>query len=143
MLLRIPSVLDRNDVELAYAACSPPSRSSTASCRPGRPPRRVKNNLEADRRAVRELEQLSNLVMGKLVQHPVYRSGALPLRVAAPYYARYAPGMRYGDHVGRPGHGRATAPCTAPTCRSRCSSTSRRPTTAANWWSTPRSANSW
>jgi len=63
--------------------------------------KRVKHNLEVDRNA-REIEQLNNLVMGKLVQHPVYRSGALPLRVAAPYYARYTPGMQYGDHVDDP-----------------------------------------
>jgi len=63
--------------------------------------KRVKHNQEVDRSA-RELEQLNNLVMGKLVQHPVYRSGALPLRVAAPYYARYTPGMQYGDHVDDP-----------------------------------------
>jgi PKHD-type hydroxylase len=61
----------------------------------------VKKNQEVDRHA-RELEQLNNLVMGKLVQHPVYRSGALPLRIAAPYYARYLPGMQYGDHVDDP-----------------------------------------
>jgi PKHD-type hydroxylase len=67
----------------------------------GQTAKRVKHNQEVDRRA-RELEQLNNLVMGKLVQHPVYRSGALPLRVAAPYYARYTPGMRYGDHVDDP-----------------------------------------
>jgi len=67
----------------------------------GQVAKRVKHNQEVDRRA-RELEQLNNLVMGKLVQHPVYRSGALPLRVAAPYYARYTPGMRYGDHVDDP-----------------------------------------
>lgn len=68
----------------------------------GQVARRVKNNLEADRRAAHDIEQLNNLVMGKLVQHPVYRSGALPLRVAAPYYARYTPGMHYGDHVDDP-----------------------------------------
>jgi PKHD-type hydroxylase len=67
----------------------------------GQVAKRVKHNQEVDRRA-RELEQLNNLVMGKLVQHPVYRSGALPLRVAAPYYARYTPGMQYGDHVDDP-----------------------------------------
>ena len=36
---------------------------------------RVKNNLEADRQAT-EIHTLDNLVMGSLVQHPVYRAGA-------------------------------------------------------------------
>jgi PKHD-type hydroxylase len=67
----------------------------------GQVARRIKHNQDVDRHA-REIEQLNSLVMGKLVQHPVYRSGALPLRVAAPYYARYTPGMRYGDHVDDP-----------------------------------------
>jgi PKHD-type hydroxylase len=40
--------------------------------------------------------------MGSLVQHPVYRAGALPLKVATPFYARYTPGMAYGDHVDDP-----------------------------------------
>jgi PKHD-type hydroxylase len=63
--------------------------------------KRVKNNQElaADERLMR---QLNNLVMGSLVQHPVYRSAALPLRVAAPYYARYSAGMSYGNHVDDP-----------------------------------------
>jgi PKHD-type hydroxylase len=62
---------------------------------------RVKNNLEADRQA-QEIRHLDNLVMGSLVQHPVYRAGALALKVATPFYARYVPGMRYGDHVDDP-----------------------------------------
>ena len=40
--------------------------------------------------------------MGKLVQHPVYLAAALPLRIAAPYYARYTSGMQYGNHVDDP-----------------------------------------
>jgi len=62
---------------------------------------RVKNNQElaADERLMR---QLNNLVMGSLVKHPVYRSAALPLKVAAPYYARYSDGMSYGNHVDDP-----------------------------------------
>ena len=100
MLLRIHSVLDRNELELvrrmlANAAFVDGKLSA------GQAAKRVKNNQEVDRHA-REIEQLNNLVMGKLVQHPVYRSGALPLRVAAPYYARYTPGMQYGDHVDDP-----------------------------------------
>jgi len=62
---------------------------------------RVKNNQEAERGA-QDLARLDDLVMGDLVRHPVYRAGALPLKVAAPFYARYVPGMRYGDHVDDP-----------------------------------------
>jgi PKHD-type hydroxylase len=62
---------------------------------------RVKNNQElaVDERLMR---QLNNLVMGSLVRHPVYRSAALPLKVATPYYARYSAGMSYGNHVDDP-----------------------------------------
>jgi len=63
--------------------------------------RRVKHNEELPGDDAR-LGQLNNLVMGALVRHPRYRSAALPLRVAAPYYARYTPGMAYGDHVDDP-----------------------------------------
>jgi PKHD-type hydroxylase len=62
---------------------------------------RVKRNEEADA-ATFDPKALNNLVMGSLVRHPVYLNGALPHRVAAPYYARYTPGMHYGDHVDDP-----------------------------------------
>ncbi len=62
---------------------------------------RVKHNQEADRQAA-EIQTLDNLVMGSLVRHPVYRAGALALKVATPFYARYVPGMRYGNHVDDP-----------------------------------------
>lgn len=100
MLLRIHSVLDRHELEIVRRMlANTPFVDGKLSA--GQAARRVKNNQEVDRNA-RELEQLNNLVMGKLVQHPVYRSGALPLRVAAPYYARYTSGMQYGDHVDDP-----------------------------------------
>ena len=100
MLLRIPSVLDRSELDVVRRMLTgAPFVDGKLSA--GQVARRVKQNQEVDRRA-HELEQLNNLVMGKLVQHPVYRSAALPLRVAAPYYARYTPGMQYGDHVDDP-----------------------------------------
>jgi len=100
VLLRIPSVLDRAELDvLRRMLASAPFVDGKLSA--GQVAKRVKHNQEVDRHAC-ELEQLNNLVMGKLVQHPVYRSGALPLRVAAPYYARYTPGMQYGDHVDDP-----------------------------------------
>lgn len=100
MLLRIPSVLDRDELQVARRLLAEaPFVDGKLSA--GQAARRVKHNLEVDRRAA-VLDELNNLVMGRLVQHPVYRSGALPLKVAAPYYARYTPGMRYGDHVDDP-----------------------------------------
>ena len=100
MLLHIPGVLDRDQlgtVERLLANVKFVDGKLSA----GAAARRVKRNEEVDKGA-RELEMLNNLVMGNLVRHPVYRAGALPLHVAAPYYARYVPGMTYGDHVDDP-----------------------------------------
>ena len=62
---------------------------------------RVKRNQELSLEE-RLMRQLNNLVMGGLVRHTVYRSAAMPLKVAAPYYARYSAGMSYGNHVDDP-----------------------------------------
>ena len=67
----------------------------------GREAKRVKDNEEM----VQEAElyaALNNIVMGCLVQHPVYQQAVLPRRIAAPYYARYTRGMQYGDHIDDP-----------------------------------------
>jgi len=61
----------------------------------------VKNNEELKATA-QLMELLNNEVMGALVKHPIYQAGALPQRVASPFYARYTPGMSYGDHVDDP-----------------------------------------
>ncbi len=45
---------------------------------------------------------LNNVVMTRLVQHPVYLQSALPKHIAAPIYARYHNGMGYGYHVDDP-----------------------------------------
>lgn len=100
MLIRIPAVLNYSELEIVRRLLNKaPFVDGKLSA--GQAARRIKNNQEVDR-AARELEQLNNLIMGKLVQHPIYRSAALPLRVAAPYYARYGTGMHYGDHVDDP-----------------------------------------
>ena len=63
--------------------------------------KRVKDNEElAD--SAPELDRLNGLVMAALTRHPDYRGGALPLHIAAPYYARYRPGMSYGEHLDDP-----------------------------------------
>lgn len=100
MLLRISSVLTRDQLDtvrqlLADAAFVGGKLSAGAAAK------RVKHNEELDRRA-QQMEILNNIVMGGLVRHPTYRAGALPLHVAAPFYARYTPGMSYGDHLDDP-----------------------------------------
>jgi PKHD-type hydroxylase len=67
----------------------------------GKAARRVKNNEEL-RTSASQMERLNELVMGSLLQHPTYQAAAMPCRVASPYYARYTPGMSYGDHVDDP-----------------------------------------
>jgi PKHD-type hydroxylase len=100
MLLRLERVLTPDQLQGARALLAHlPFADGRLSA--GAAAARVKNNQEADRNA-RGVAQLDDLVMGALIRHPGYRAGALPLRVAAPFYSRYEPGMRYGDHVDDP-----------------------------------------
>ena len=62
---------------------------------------KVKNNQEMAQGS-KQAEYLDHLLMGSLAENPVFRSGALPFRVAQPVFAQYGPGMRYGDHVDDP-----------------------------------------
>ena len=100
MMLEIPEVLTAKELEQVRAILVQ-SRFVDGKLSAGMVASRVKNNEEVDMRA-QELQQLNNLVMGKLVQHDVYRAAALPMKVAAPFYARYKKGMTYGDHVDDP-----------------------------------------
>ncbi|MGD2159715.1 MAG: Fe2+-dependent dioxygenase [Gammaproteobacteria bacterium] len=61
----------------------------------------VKNNLEMQT-SEQNMAQLNNLVMGKLVKHPVYLNAAMPAKIAAPFYAKYSEGMQYGNHIDDP-----------------------------------------
>ncbi len=101
MLLKIPSVLDPQELTVVRQLLAQ-ARFVDGRLSAGQAARQVKHNQEVDRAAFADLEPLNNLVMGKLVNHPLYRSGTLALRVAAPYYARYTPGMTYGNHVDDP-----------------------------------------
>jgi len=67
----------------------------------GKSAKRVKNNEELHANAS-QMERLNNVVMGSLVQNPIYQAAAMPCRIASPYYARYTQGMSYGDHVDDP-----------------------------------------
>jgi PKHD-type hydroxylase len=62
---------------------------------------RVKNNLEMQQDPER-MKLLIRIIMSSLGHHEEFRFGALPHRVADPIFARYEPGMTYGDHVDDP-----------------------------------------
>jgi PKHD-type hydroxylase len=100
MLTRLSNVLDPDRIEDARKLVAG-GQFVNGVLSAGMAAQRVKHNQElaVDERVLR---QLNNLVMGSLVRHPVYRSAALPLKVAAPYYARYSAGMSYGNHVDDP-----------------------------------------
>ena len=60
---------------------------------------RVKHNEEVDIRDPHAMERLARLYMTAYGRHAGFRCAALPLHVSAPVFARYKPGMAYGDHV--------------------------------------------
>ncbi|MGB5474662.1 MAG: Fe2+-dependent dioxygenase [Gammaproteobacteria bacterium] len=100
MLTRIEGVLDRsqlNTVERLIAG----GRFGDGRGSAGTAARRVKLNEELALDPAR-MSELNNLVMGSLVRHAVFRSAAMPRKTATPYYARYLPGMAYGNHVDDP-----------------------------------------
>jgi len=100
MLLRIPEVLKPDELTLARAwLAEAPFVDGKLSA--GAAARRVKRNEERDRGAG-DVERLDRLVMGALTRQPMYRNGALPLHAASPLYARYRPGMTYGEHLDDP-----------------------------------------
>lgn len=100
MLLAIPAILAPDEVALARSWLEG-AAFVDGKLSAGMAARRVKANEELDRGAG-NLERLDRMVMGNLTRHPAYRSGAMPLHAASPLYARYRPGMAYGDHLDDP-----------------------------------------
>jgi len=100
MLLVIPAVLAPAKLEqVRFLLQQGEFRNGRLSA--GTSASRVKHNEELPPDAP-QMEQLNRLVMGALVQHPLYQAATMPYRVATPYYARYTKGMAYGDHVDDP-----------------------------------------
>ncbi|KAA3621102.1 MAG: Fe2+-dependent dioxygenase [Proteobacteria bacterium] len=100
MLVTIESVLDAPALRQVRRILDESSFvPGTASA--GARAAKVKNNSELPLGAA-ELDALNNIVMSRLVQNSVYRDAVLPLKIAAPFYARYTSGMYYGPHVDDP-----------------------------------------
>lgn len=105
MLITIPNILDKQRLDFIKQTLAN-AKFVDGTLSAGMAAKRVKNNEELSIDDA-QMQQLNNLVMGSLVQHDEFKAAAIPLRVAAPYYARYSKGMTYGDHVDDPIMGNA------------------------------------
>lgn len=100
MLITIPEVLTREELAVVHDYISN-ANFTNGKLSAGREAVDVKNNLEMQT-SDRRMAQLNNLVMGKLVKHPVYLNAGMPAKIAAPFYAKYTAGMQYGSHIDDP-----------------------------------------
>ncbi|MEW8045664.1 MAG: Fe2+-dependent dioxygenase [Candidatus Thiodiazotropha sp.] len=67
----------------------------------GKAAQRVKNNQEL-KGEPRQMELLIRILTSAMANNGTFRSALLPYRMADPIFARYQPGMTYGDHVDDP-----------------------------------------
>lgn len=100
MLISIPAVLDQSQLKQVRGILES-ARFVDGRLSAGLTARKVKNNEEIPSDAP-ELNQLNNIVMNSLYNHPLYQAAVLPHRLATPFYARYSTGKAYGDHVDDP-----------------------------------------
>lgn len=106
MLVAIPGVLNAEQLTRIRELLDN-ARFSDGRLSAGVTARRVKNNEEIAHND-QVLQQLNNLVMNNLYNHPVFQAAVLPHRLATPFYARYVKGKFYGDHVDDPVMGPVT-----------------------------------
>ena len=100
MLLEIPAVLNAAQLEkveeiLAQAEFVDGRLSA------GMAARRVKDNQEMKKDPQR-MELLIRILVSSLAHNQMFNSAVFPYRMADPIFARYLPGMTYGDHVDDP-----------------------------------------
>ena len=100
MLLEIPKVLDQDKLENIRKVLEH-ARFQDGRLSAGEVARRVKRNEELDQQS-QQARYLDQLVVSSLAANASFRNGALPHRVSQPFFARYGPGMTYGDHIDDP-----------------------------------------
>lgn len=107
MLIEIDSVFDSDKLENIQNMLSKTGFADGKQTA-GAMAQRVKNNEEMQ--ATRQQsEYLDHLIMGTLANNIIFRDAVLPHQVAQPVFARYTPGMYYGDHIDDPVMGGAGA----------------------------------
>ncbi len=97
MLLEIPGILNQAQLDKMTEILD---RAEFVDGRltAGMAARRVKNNLEM-KRDPKAMEVLIRILVSSLSHNDTFNSAVLPYRMADPIFARYQPGMTYGDHV--------------------------------------------
>jgi len=100
MLLTIPGLLDQAQLEKIHQILAD-APFVDGRLTAGFAAARVKDNLEL-RTDPERMKLLIRILMASLGHHQTFRFGALPHRVADPIFARYRPGMTYGNHVDDP-----------------------------------------
>jgi PKHD-type hydroxylase len=100
MLLTIPGLLNQAQLEKIHQALAD-ATFVDGKLTAGFAAARVKDNLEMKADPQR-MKLLIRILMASLGHNDAFRFGALPHRVADPIFARYEPGMTYGDHVDDP-----------------------------------------
>lgn len=100
MMIQIPALIDAGQMQIISGALRE-ANFIDGKLSAGMHAQRVKSNLEVDQ-STEIAVQLSKIVLGNLYHSARFRSAALPLRSATPFFAKYGVGMTYGDHVDDP-----------------------------------------
>ena len=100
MLIQIPELLNNAQLDKIHELLDE-ARFVDGRLSAGMAASRVKQNEELALEPER-LKRLYRVVMASVGHSEVFRSAVLPARVADFIFARYRPGMHYGDHVDDP-----------------------------------------
>lgn len=100
MLIEIPELLNSAQLGKIHELLAH-ARFQDGKLTAGMAASKVKNNEELALEPER-LQRLYRVVMASVGHSAVFRSAVLPAKVADFIFARYQPGMRYGDHVDDP-----------------------------------------
>lgn len=100
MLLQLPGLLNPAQVEKVRQLLAD-AEFVDGRLSAGFAAARVKRNEEM-RQEPKRMQLLVRILMASIGHNERFRFAALPHRVADPIFARYRPGMTYGDHVDDP-----------------------------------------
>lgn len=100
MLLELPGVLGEAQLAKVHEVLGK-AEFVDGKLTAGKAARRVKNNEEMKKSPDLQ-ELLVRILVSALGYNNAFKSAAFPAKMADPIFARYTPGMTYGDHVDDP-----------------------------------------